>query len=75
MWMIPHFLDKMFTDVEVISLTRKPRFTLQEHFLVHISVTGPVSLMAIVQLEGLGKLKKEKKQRSHRESNSRPSGL
>jgi hypothetical protein len=50
----PTFLDSRFTDGgEVVSLTRRPFFTLQGL----ISVSGWVYLRAIVRLEELGELK------------------
>jgi hypothetical protein len=55
---IPHFLDCRLTDGdEVVSLTCQLCFTLQKHFLVLISVRGLVN-PTILQLEGLGKLKR-----------------
>jgi hypothetical protein len=53
---IPHFIDSRLADgSEVVSLTRRPPFTLQEdpgtHLLEAESSPGP-----IVRLEGLGRL-------------------
>jgi hypothetical protein len=59
MLMIPHYLDNRLTDGgEVVSLTRRPRFTPQEDSLALIYVRGRVNITAMVWLEGLGKLKK-----------------
>jgi hypothetical protein len=55
---IPHCLDNWLTDGgEAVSLTRRPRFTLQEDLLVLSSVRGRVNPRAIMQLEGLPKMK------------------
>jgi hypothetical protein len=57
---LPHFLDNRLTDDgKVVSLMRRPPFTPPGRFLVLISVRGRVDPRAIVQLEGLGKLKKK----------------
>jgi hypothetical protein len=40
----PHCLDNRLTDAgEVVSLTRQPRSTPNEYFLVHISIRGRVN--------------------------------
>jgi hypothetical protein len=55
---LPHSLDNRFTDGGlVVSLTRRPGFTLQED-LWYSFVRGLVNHGAVVRLEGLGILKK-----------------
>jgi hypothetical protein len=50
---IPQCLDNRLTDGgEVLSLRRPPRSTCQEHFLVLISLRGPVNPRALMRLEG-----------------------
>jgi hypothetical protein len=48
----------MFTDGDVVSLTRRPSSTHEKDFLVLISATGCVNHKAIVRLEALDKLEK-----------------
>jgi hypothetical protein len=56
----PTFLDSRLTDDgEVVSCTRWPRFTLQEDFLVLISVRGWVNPRVMARLEALRKSKKK----------------
>jgi hypothetical protein len=54
---IPHYLDNWLTDDEVVTLTRRRRKTPRKipdcHFYYRLN-----NPRAIVQLEGLGKLKK-----------------
>jgi hypothetical protein len=60
MSMIPHFLDNWLTDGgEVVSFTSRPCFTLQEDFLILISVMSCVRPGAVMRLEVLRKLKKK----------------
>jgi hypothetical protein len=55
---LPHFLYSQLTDgSEVLSLTHQQ--PLPRRLLVLIPVRGPVDPMAIVQLEGLGQMKKQ----------------
>jgi hypothetical protein len=55
---IPHFLNSRLGDGgKVVSLTLRPRFTPQKHFLLLISVRGRIN--AMVRPEGLGKFKEE----------------
>jgi hypothetical protein len=54
---IPHFLNNRLTDGKVLSVTRAGRALPQERFLVLIYVSGWVNPMAIVELEGLRKMK------------------
>jgi hypothetical protein len=50
---IPRFLDSRLTDgCQVVYLTRRPLFTPQKHFLIHISVRDWVNCRAIVGLQG-----------------------
>jgi hypothetical protein len=54
---IPHFLDNRLTDDgEVVSLTRRPPFTPQEDSWYSFLLEA--ESIPIVQLEGLGQLKK-----------------
>jgi hypothetical protein len=56
---IPHCLDARLTNGgEIISLTRRPRFTPQKDPLVLIYIRGRVNPRATVRLEGLGKFEK-----------------
>jgi hypothetical protein len=56
---IQHCLDNRFTGSgDVVSLTGRPRSTLQKHFIELIYFRGFVNLRAIVRLEVLCKLKK-----------------
>jgi hypothetical protein len=54
---IPHFVDNRLTDGrEVVSVTRRPLFTFQKYLLIFIrDWVNPVAMM---KLEGLGKLEK-----------------
>jgi hypothetical protein len=57
---VPYFLDNRLKEgAEVVSLTRRQRFTPQKYFLLIVSVRGSVSLRVILRLEGLGKSKKK----------------
>jgi hypothetical protein len=70
---LPHFLDNRLTDGgEVVSLTRRPHFTLRKIPGTHCyqRLSRPDGHSAAGRIRSI-----EKIQRPHWESNPRPSGL